>query len=235
MTQGENATEGNPAQAPADIPALAQPSRRSRNRRATPRPILLFAKRGLSLARPLFGLLAIGALVFFLAGQGTELIASRLDYALAYSLEDIRWTMYHDTLPMIRDNLLFGVGLGRWEPAFGAYRSDALAGLYLKYLHSDVLQLFAEVGLVGMLPLVACGIYLLIRFFRLQRTLAVSGEGGYRLRLAGLAAGLLAFIIASGFDFPWRTPAITWQIAIVLGIFCAYLDRLSIEEFSERG
>ena len=53
-----------------------------------------------------------------------------------------------DTLPMIADFPLFGVGLGGWSAVYPRYMDPLLAGISAGYLHSDPLQILAEVGIV---------------------------------------------------------------------------------------
>ena len=73
---------------------------------------------------------------------------------------DSRALIWRDTLPMIRDYWVTGVGMGAYEPAFYQYKNVApMATVY--YAHNDYLQYLAELGIVGF----GMGIFVLGRCF----------------------------------------------------------------------
>ena len=60
-----------------------------------------------------------------------------------------RLAIWRDTISMIRDFPLLGVGLGGWPAIFPHYRSRPWFPLAFREAHNDYLQLFAETGVVG--------------------------------------------------------------------------------------
>ena len=205
----------------------------------------LFSKHAEKLGR--FTLMTIGlvAIIFLLSGRGLKLISGRIDYSLAYSMEDIRWSMYGDTLEMIKEHPWLGVGWGNWSAYFGEVRRSELAGLNPVYLHSDPLQFIAEAGLpAGLLLLSAVGLFGFAIIRRLtQRSLSnpedtQPGSTGrskalpvsHHARSSALFCGLISFLIASAFDFPWRIPAITWTVAVCIGALLATLSNWTRSE-----
>ncbi|HEX4727067.1 MAG TPA: hypothetical protein VH298_04685, partial [Jatrophihabitans sp.] len=77
------------------------------------------------------------------------------------------------------------------------------------YAHDEYLQLFAELGLIGLVCLIGCGISL-VRLLVRGRPAA-----GYRWAL-GVAA-LLCTAISVAFDFTGHFPAITLTTAVLVG------------------
>ncbi len=173
---------------------------------------------------------AAAGVYFFLQGKGLDLFADRLDYGLSHSLDDIRWIMYHNTQQMIADNPWWGVGLGNWASSFWQYMNEAIAGINPVYLHSDPLQLLAEVGLLGMLPLLGLFVFSLGRSIAGIRRLTLAGHGNTaqlaRLQI-GLLAGILGMLTSSFVDFPLHIPAILVFFAGYFALLGVFTDRSS--------
>jgi hypothetical protein len=167
-----------------------------------------------SFGRPGVIVLSVLLFLFFLQGRGTELLSDRIEYGLMYSKDDLRWQMYSDTLPMISDHLLFGVGLGGWLQSYGSYASPALSGLNPVYLHCDPMQLLSELGLLGTLPLAL----LIIAVYRSSIRRQGPGSAEIEQRLKFRLCGLTGFLVASLLDFPFRLPAILFSIAVLLSL-----------------
>lgn len=200
--------------------------RRSRSHRgsgatkATGEKVEAFLESLSGFSKPIIALIALFALVFFLRGRGTELLASRLDYGLAYSQDDIRWQLYKDSLEMIRDHLLTGVGIGQWAEYYPAYMSPLLSGVDPVYLHSDPLQLLSESGVIGFSLLAALVLLLLRDALRAARR----AEHANQRIIVALTCGSVALITASIFDFPFRIPAIVATFSAYLALLSFYVD-----------
>jgi O-antigen ligase len=168
---------------------------------------------------------------FLLSGRGTDLLYERLDYAVAHSLDDIRLIMYQHTLTLIRDHIWLGVGLGQWESNFFAYMPATLADLNPEFLHNDPLQLFAELGIFGLLPILAAVVFSeiwAIRVLLANKDLnggsqsSVMRYSEQHRRFLALFIGINALLLASFFDFPFRIPAITYLSAGLCGLLLVY-------------
>jgi O-antigen ligase len=57
-----------------------------------------------------------------------------------------RMAIWQGSLAMIREHWLFGVGLGRFWEHFPSYR---VTSYYTRYPHNFLLEVFAELGIVG--------------------------------------------------------------------------------------
>jgi O-antigen ligase len=131
-----------------------------------------------------------------------------------YSKDDLRWQMYADTLPMIRDHLFFGVGLGGWLQAYGPYASPAMSGLNPVFLHNDPEQFLSELGILGALPI----ILLILSLGRLAIAKRAALPPEIAQRLTFRVCGLAGFLVASFLDFPFHIPSIQITLAVLLGL-----------------
>ena len=64
-------------------------------------------------------------------------------------LSELRPHMWKDTLGLIKDFPVFGVGLGNYSYVFPKYRTFIYHARLLRYAHNDYLQLISEMGMFG--------------------------------------------------------------------------------------
>ncbi len=167
-------------------------------------------------------LLASFLLIYmFLSDRGAELLTERLDYGLLSSKYDMRWQLFSDTLQMISDHTFWGVGLGAWASAYPPYMNSLLAGINPIYLHSDPLQLLAEVGAVGFLPMFVLVLITCTHAIRYLRSYVTHED---KVLVLSLSSALFALCVASFLDFPFKIPAISFYVAFLLAILASKLD-----------
>lgn len=71
------------------------------------------------------------------------------------SYSNTRIPAWLNTLEMIKDHFLMGVGVGNWEQAYPLYYDEVAKDLIfnektrLQRLHNSYLEMFANVGLIG--------------------------------------------------------------------------------------
>lgn len=197
-----------------------------RDRRKKSRPLegvtffdtFIFLVRKLSFA---FGMiLAATLLLLFLRDRGLDMVLNRAEYGLLSSKDDIRWVMYHNTIPMIVAHPIFGVGLGAWNLVIGQYIDPTLARLNPVYLHSDPLQFLAETGIVGS----AFILYLFVAILRCVVSSIQKLQTKDAQKVLCLACGLTALLIGSFFDFPFRIPSISLLFIYALSLMCFIMD-----------
>lgn len=159
--------------------------------------------------------IGIAALLLFLfiRDQGLELISNRAYFGLLSSVDDIRWQMYSDSIPIFISHPILGVGLGGWPVAFESYASPLLAQLSPGYLHSDLFQFVLETGLVGAILLTLWLKEIVQRAFLRAKT----ADNRVKDELLVFGLSLMALGITSCTDFPFRIPAISIVASIVLG------------------
>ena len=130
----------------------------------------------------------------------------------AYSLT-VRTELVKTSLRVMATRPIFGVGLERYHLTAGFKSSPELEALYpgRKNPHNDFLRIGAELGLLGL----ACLAGILVAAARpIWRRLAISGD----VRLAGLVAGLAAFLTTSLVSDPLSLREVSYAFWIALGL-----------------
>ena len=117
-----------------------------------------------------------------------------------------RMELWTQTWEMVSDHPA-GIGLGNYEVVEPVYVDSGRAGLRYRHVHNDYLQLVAEAGWAGAIPLVAGFFLFLARGIR--RVKRVGFEvGRFRLMVAvGALAGLCSMAFHGFLDFNFQIPA----------------------------
>lgn len=168
----------------------------------------------LKVGRPILLLCAAITFIFFINGQASDRISQRVEFGLASSLDDIRWTMYNDSIALFKSAPILGLGLGSWSQAFNAVRSTSLAGMNPVYLHSDIFQFLIEGGLVAFI--LALSLVIILTKSTVTALKNRTPKSPYLLISA--FSGYVALLTTALFDFPFRIPAICAEAAILLAI-----------------
>ncbi|OGP88478.1 MAG: hypothetical protein A2156_03370 [Deltaproteobacteria bacterium RBG_16_48_10] len=129
-----------------------------------------------------------------------------------------RLYMYRNTIKMIKDNFLVGVGFGNFKYVYPRYRDReewALSGLNtrVEQAHSEYLQIFSEVGFIGLLAF----LWIMARIGKMVWEILRTGNISPRFwKGLGLTMGIIATLIQSFFDFNLQNPAsgVTFWIAL---------------------
>ncbi len=173
-----------------------------------------------------WGGLGLFLLVLLLLGPGgrtqTDL---RLQQTVGQDSVSSRLQPAKNTLKMIRDFPIFGVGLGCWPEIFPHYAAPPWSPTFWNATHNDYIQLGAETGLFGF-GLAACFFAsILARVWRAMRRIKRE-----RVVLAGACvAALSAVAVHEFFDFSLQTPA----NALLFTLLLALAVRLGNQNFTE--
>lgn len=85
--------------------------------------------------------------------------ASTLAWSLVVDLLTDRAAIWRETLLILKDKVLTGIGLGTWFEQYAALGGDSIKQ---QHAHNDFLQLFSDCGLLGVLALfVAAAIFII--------------------------------------------------------------------------
>ena len=115
-----------------------------------------------------------------------------------------RFPAWINSLEIIKDNLVTGVGIGQWESTYPRYydikEKDIMFNekIQLKRLHNDYLEMFVNVGLIGYFFLFWLLFLVTKKFFRVLSNV----DNKYRYQALGLGLGLLGFATVAFFSFP---------------------------------
>jgi len=155
-------------------------------------------------------LLAYASIILPKYGRLLCLDEGKLDDSVA-----MRLSMYKSGWAMFKDFPAFGIGLGGVEHAFPFYRrQDFVTVDLLKHVHSDWLELFLQVGLVGgLIYLAGLGVALYGWFRAWLRSVSFSIKAFY-----GGALGAVLVAISHNFvDFSSQMPANALTFFTLLG------------------
>lgn len=184
-------------------------------------------RRERNLALIVFLLMGLGMGVAL--GIGASSFAAAKDRTLAQwerykegEYPDLRWPLIKDSLRMAQARPVYGWGLGTFGQVIPTYQGDYLRNekneitTRIHHAHCDWLELWAEVGLAGMLVLIIPPALLLWRGMR-------HGHARVRWILAGcLLTGCYAWA-----EFPFQNPAVLllWTTLVVTGSQFARPDK----------
>ncbi len=177
----------------------------------------LFKKRMTPVARGAIIIVCILLLVslFFVGPGGREQVDARLGET--FTQDTGLWgrtAIWKDSLPMIRDFPLFGVGLGAWPELFMRYQSAPWSAGFYREAHNDYVELLAETGVIGF--------GLLAWFFVWGGTRLVQGLKKTSTRAVSLMAAVLAALGVMAFhelfDFNLQIPANAFLFTLLFAL-----------------
>lgn len=170
----------------------------ARRRRSSPR-FMLLALAVVALAISLAAMTGLGSLLrSLLAGGLGDGVSSRT------LINAHTWNGITAFFPV-------GAGLGSYSTAFQRFQSPTLLG-YVEYAHNDYLQLFFELGIVGVVVLLLLG----LAATHAARTLFRAAPASPHLSPAlACLLGALAFAIHAWFDFPAHIPALAIIVTLL--------------------
>ncbi|MBT4122580.1 MAG: hypothetical protein HOE35_01455 [Candidatus Ruthia sp.] len=131
-----------------------------------------------------------------------------------------RFPAWVNTLEIIKDNPVIGVGIGQWQFAYPRYydvnEKDIIFNekVKLKRLHNDYLETFANVGLVGYLFL----IWMLFLITKYLWLILSNPENRYRYQALGIGMGLIGFSVVAFFSFPVRVYLPAFLVLVYVAI-----------------
>lgn len=125
-----------------------------------------------------------------------------------------RVQVYADTLELLADHSLAGVGPGMYRWAFRPYQTDQTQIRY-DHAHNDYLQAAAEWGLPVALLLWG---FVFWRFYRACRFFLVGSDPWRRGLALGCAGAILSILLHSLVDFNLQIPANLLVFGLVLGL-----------------
>ncbi|MCW3848503.1 O-antigen ligase family protein [Sphingomonas sp. LB-2] len=164
----------------------------------------------------LLGVAGLGGALALLIAFNPVFARSFADFA---NVDDPRFHFWPNVLYAIGHFGWLGTGAGTFD---GVYRSvetlDTLSSAYVNHAHNDYLEILLEMGIPGILLLIA------FVGFLVWRGIAVVRRTDIRLSLnlayaAMVCAGLL--LLHSAVDYPLRTPL----LGVVFGLCCALMTR----------
>ncbi|MHB9154856.1 MAG: O-antigen ligase family protein, partial [Endomicrobiales bacterium] len=140
-----------------------------------------------------------------------------------------RWPIWMGTKQLIKDNYVFGTGLGTFPEVFPKYQPEKIIRKHYAHAHSDYMEILSDTGIIGFLLFLAGAVVLLIsllrKYLRQKDTYIIGLSIGFWGALASIGIHSLA-------DFNLHIPANAVLLSAILALFIATLNlqsSLSIE------
>lgn len=162
----------------------------------------------------LFLLCLVGGSALYMAPDVPTAVDARLEGTITEPDFVSRLGYWRDSLPLIHDFPVLGVGLGCFQDLFPRYQSPPWTPFWVREAHNDYLELVADAGVTGLAVLVWFCLAAGIRIYRGLRRL--SSE--VLPVLIALIAGLAAMAFHEVVDFALQVPANAVLFTIFLGL-----------------
>jgi O-antigen ligase len=163
-------------------------------------------------------LLGIGALAAGLAVVAAVGLREGLGRVLTTSLDDVSWAWrlreYAAVVDLWQRFPVLGAGLGSFRDAFPRVQPPDLQGTWW-HAHSDLLELLATTGVLGM-ALLAIGLWPVPR--RLLRVIAGRGRSENRAAALAVFGALASLLVHESVDFGLTMPGNALTFAVLLGV-----------------
>lgn len=172
-----------------------------------------------SWAMPLAALAIVAAIVAFLIPSATvEMVRQRLIFH-----GDARVEFFPDLVVMMRQMWPMGTGAGTFVPVYKLIEDlDKLGPAYLNHAHNEYIEWLIEMGLAGLVLLIAAAALIVGRAVMVLRS---SRSAGRKWSAIGGFAMLAVLALHNAVDYPLRTDA----LAAVAGVALALLFAPSLE------
>lgn len=154
---------------------------------------------------------------------GVEEVVQRLQDTS--SIAEIRDEMTRDTLAIIEDYPLTGIGVGSFQSVYPGYASKEIH-LFLEHAHNDYAQFAAEFGVAGFVLL---GLIVLLALKSSLTALFKRRDPFMRGMGFGATMGIIAILIHSAVDFNLQIPAnaALFMVLLALAVISEHFDRAS--------
>ena len=138
----------------------------------------------------------------------------------------LRLNVWRNTLEMVKDHPVVGVGVGNWRVQYPRYSSSAVVDKFVssqmqvQRAHNDLLQNLAELGLAGTALLAWLGIAV---FKACAKLVGRSNAPEDRYTAMAMAASLAGLFAIACFSFPLRRALPPFTSMVFLGVLGASL------------
>jgi tetratricopeptide (TPR) repeat protein len=137
-----------------------------------------------------------------------------------------RLPIWQGTIGIIKDNFIFGTGLGTFNYIFPKYQPVGIIAKHYTYAHSDFLELLSETGIIGFSLTVVCGLWTAFYLFRRFNQRHDPWVVGISLCVFG---SLASIFIHSFTDFNLHIPANAALLTILLSLLISILNTTKCE------
>jgi O-antigen ligase len=136
---------------------------------------------------------------------GLDEVFGRFNSLIVHGSDRLR--IWKDTLQMVADHQLTGIGLGGHLTVFQRYQTHLPEDSWICQVHNDYLQLLAELGLPIASLIICLGWLFWMKQARAVHGLNKQNRGQEGLLAAGALAGAAGFLLHCLVEFNWQIPA----------------------------
>lgn len=166
----------------------------------------------------------------FVANVGTEGSFSRgshkLEFVQKINVEGVssRFPAWVNTLEMIKEHPVAGVGVGQWPESYPLYYDRIMKDtffderVHLRKVHNDYLEILANFGLIGysfllwLVYLIGTKVWVILKDYNHR----------YRLLVLGLGLGLIGFSVIALVSFPVRVYLPAFLVLVYFSIITLF-------------
>ncbi len=136
----------------------------------------------------------------------------------------LRIMLWSNTLKLVSDNIIKGIGLGNWHVVYPDYAkgNNVLKSTFLRRPHNDFIWILSEIGLFGLLLYISIFIIVIIMCSRI----IISNESiEDKIIIIALTLGIISFQIDSFFNFAREriTPnMLLWTLVAFITLYYDY-------------
>lgn len=135
-------------------------------------------------------------------------------------ISNMRIYLWSSVWEIIKDHPILGTGYGTLFLYLGEYMDPRYPAAAV-HAHSDVLQIWSDLGIIGVVLLYAFMISVAVRTFRALRKIGADDKGNVRIVIVTTFCALLAMIVHSHVTFNLYNPAIIMPSAFILAVWFA--------------
>ena len=130
-----------------------------------------------------------------------------------------RKVLWNSALDMIKEQPVLGKGVNTFSKYFPKYKPADYPDL--RYAHNSYLQMWSEIGIVGLLLFLSIPVFILAKAWRNIKMKAAQGASG--LTLLGLISGYIGFLVHSFVD----NNLFSLMLTTLFWVFSAYIVALN--------
>ena len=145
-----------------------------------------------------------------------------------------RLLIWRTTFEMIKEKPLFGSGIGTFKMNYLDYKADYLKRnpSYSKFssnpneTHNEYLQIFAELGIIGISIFLLIFLSLYVLFVNYFKNKNINLEK--KIIALGIFMGINCFLLHSLFSFPLHVPALGSAFFIIVALAVVYMNHFKL-------
>jgi len=171
----------------------------------------------------------------FVANVGTEGSfhrgSEKLEFVKKIDVEGVssRFPAWVNTIEMIKEHPVIGVGVGQWQESYPLYYDRAMKDtffderVHLQKVHNDYLEILANFGLIGyalllwLVYLITTNIWVILKDYHDRN----------RLLILGISLGLIGFSVIALVSFPVRVYLPAFLVLVYFSIITLSLKPIS--------